>query len=116
VNEKIPYIPGLTVTRGRPTEAPQPPQATTLAPVVREADGEPAPGAAPTMAGRWASPGARRAAAAKLTSVVPDNGKVHYGSNMPGSLCGVHSRPRREVAHTIGVTCPNCLKILKGRP
>jgi len=116
MSSKIPFIPGLTVTRESPARAPQPPQATDLAPVPPEDDGEPAPGAEPTMAGRWASPGARRAAAAKLTSFVPDNGKMHYGSNMPGSLCGVHAKDRKEKPHNRGITCPDCIRILKGRP
>lgn len=50
-----------------------------------------------------------------ITSV-EDNGEVHYGAGMPGSLCGVHSKTRKEVSTYKGVTCPDCLKLLRSRP
>lgn len=64
----------------------------------------PAPPQAAPAPPRWA------------TSFVPDNGKIHYGAGMPGSLCGCHDPKRRERPFREGVDCPDCLKIMRTRP
>jgi hypothetical protein len=50
------------------------------------------------------------------TTEVTDNGKTHYGSGMPGSLCGCHSPTRKEHSTPVGVDCPECVKELRKRP
>lgn len=51
-----------------------------------------------------------------LSSHVPDNGLMHYGAGLKGSLCGVEDPNRKERADNRGITCPDCRKILKQRP
>jgi hypothetical protein len=46
----------------------------------------------------------------------PDNGKVHYGQRLRGTICGCEASPRLESASRDDVTCPECLILLKGRP
>jgi hypothetical protein len=64
---------------------------------------------------RW-TPQERARLAAKLSTHVVDNGRMHYGMGMPGSLCGVHSPTRTETTRREKVNCPTCIGILKGRP
>jgi hypothetical protein len=53
-----------------------------------------------------------------LTSVEQiDNGRIHWGAGLTGSLCGVYDKNRQEECQNrVKVTCPNCLRILKSRP
>jgi hypothetical protein len=41
-------------------------------------------------------------------SRVEDNGLIHYGSGLRGSLCGVENPKRKETPHWTGVTCHKC--------
>lgn len=43
-------------------------------------------------------------------TVPTDNGQIHYGSGLKGSLCGVEDPSRREQSNWIGVTCVGCLR------
>lgn len=53
----------------------------------------------------------------KLLSHKPDNGEMHYGAGLKGSLCGVEVKGRRETSRrSAGVTCKECLRLLKQRP
>lgn len=47
---------------------------------------------------------------ARRPTVPEDNGEMHYGSGLRGSLCGVEAPGRREQSNWIGVTCPECLR------
>lgn len=42
------------------------------------------------------------------TTQVTDNGKLHYGAGMPGSICGCHNPKRRETVDSLKVDCPEC--------
>jgi hypothetical protein len=55
--------------------------------------------------------------AQKLSSTVLDNGAIHWGAGMPGSLCGTFDPGRKEeVNNRAKVTCKKCIRILKSRP
>jgi len=58
----------------------------------------------------------RRKLAAKLSSVVRDNGLMHYGMGLRGSLCGVVRPERQETYYREEVKCPRCLRLLRQRP
>lgn len=50
-------------------------------------------------------------------SIVPDNGKLHYGTGIHQSLCGCLEKKRRETNMSQrGVDCPACIKELRKRP
>lgn len=64
--------------------------------------------------GHW-SDAERRRLADRINSFKPDNGKMHYGMGLKGSLCGVECEhvetTRREL-----VKCGDCIRILRARP
>lgn len=56
--------------------------------------------------------GPRYPEGAREPTVPPDNGEMHYGVGIRGSICGVEDPNRRETAYEwTGVTCPACRKV-----